>query len=144
LPNTVYTWEDDVSGLLFSPGDFCYLVEATDALPGPSGGINYAFSNALCLTQEPVIWIPNAFLVGGVNEVFKPVVSFADFTNFRMEIQNRWGDVLFSTDDIETGWDGMHNGAIAPEGTYGYFMTIQDGAGRIYDRQGLVHLLNGE
>ena len=144
LPNAVYTWEDDVSGLLYSPGDFCYLVEATDALSGPSGSINYAFSNELCLTQEPVIWIPNAFMVGGINEVFKPVVSFADFSNFRMEILSRWGDVLFATDDIDAGWNGMHNGAFAPEGSYGYFITIQDGAGRIYDRQGMVHLLNGE
>jgi len=144
LPNTVFTYEDDVSALLFSPGDFCYLVEAMDALPGPAGGINYAFSNELCLTQEPVIWVPNAILIGGINDNFKPVVSFADFTNYRMEIQNRWGDVLFSTQDIEMGWDGTHNDLYAPEGTYGYFITIQDGAGRIYDRQGLMHLLNGE
>lgn len=144
LPNTVFTWEDDVSSLLFSPGDFCYIIEATDALPGPAGGINYAFSNELCLTQEPVIWIPNAILVGGVNDVFKPVVSFADFTNYRMEIQNRWGDVMYETFDIDQGWDGSHHDQTAPEGAYGYFITIQDGAGKIYERQGLVHLLNGD
>ena len=144
VPNTVFTWEDDVSTLLYSPGDFCYLIEATDALPGPVGGINYAFSNELCLQQEPVVWIPNAILIGGVNNIFQPVVSFADFTNYRMEIQNRWGDLLYVTEDIDAGWDGTFNGQYVPEGTYGYFITIQDGSGRYYDRQGLMHVLNGE
>ena len=92
-----------MSALLYSPGDFCYLIEATDALPGPAGSINYAFSNELCLQQEPVVWIPNAILIGGVNNTFQPVVSFADFANYRMEIHNRWGDVLFSTEDFATG-----------------------------------------
>jgi len=113
-------------------------------LPGPAGGINYAFSNELCLQQEPVVWIPNTILIGGVNNTFQPVVSFADFTNYRMEIQNRWGDLLYVTEDIEMGWDGTFNGQYVPEGTYGYFITIQDGSGRYYDRQGLVHVLNGE
>ena len=144
LPNTVFTWEDDVSSLLYSPGDFCYLIEATDALPGPAGSINYAFSNELCLQQEPVVWIPNTILIGGVNHTFQPVVSFADFANYRMEILNRWGDVLFSTADFATGWDGTYKDQYVPEGTYGYVITIQDGSGRYYDRQGLVHVLNGE
>lgn len=144
LPSTVFTWEDDVSSLLYSPGDFCYMIEATDALPGPTGSINYALSNELCLQQEPVVWIPNTIIIGGVNHTFQPVVSFADFANYRMEVHNRWGDVLFSTENFETGWDGTFKGQYVPEGTYGYFITIQDGSGRYYDRQGLVHVLNGE
>jgi len=144
LPNNVFTWEDNVSALLYSPGDFCYLIEATDVLPGPAGGINYALSNELCLQQEPVVWIPNAIIVGGANSTFQPVVSFVDFTNYRLEIHNRWGDILFSTEDFETGWDGTFKGQIVPEGTYGYSITIQDGSGRYYDRHGLVHVLNGE
>ena len=61
-----------------------------------------------------------------------------------MEILNRWGDVLFSTADFATGWDGTYKDQYVPEGTYGYVITIQDGSGRYYDRQGLVHVLNGE
>lgn len=144
LPHSVFTWEDDVSNLLESPGDFCYIVEAMDALPGPSGGINYAFSNEMCLTQEPVVWVPNAILIGGENNIFKPVISFADFTNYRMEILSRWGDVLFSTEDAEEGWDGTYQGTYAPEGSFGYFITLQDGSGKIFQHQGMMHLLIGD
>ena len=77
-------------------------------------------TNCAC-SKEPVVWIPNAILIGGVNNTFQPVVSFADFANYRMEIHNRWGDVLFSTEDFATGWDGTYKDQFVPEGTYGYF-----------------------
>ena len=60
------------------------------------------------------------------------------------DIHNRWGDVIFSSDQIGFGWNGMHMGVPAPEGSYGYFISIRDGAGRIYETTGLVHLLVGE
>jgi gliding motility-associated-like protein len=90
------------------------------------------------------MWVPNSILIGGQNDVFMPVVSFADLDQYYMYIQNRWGDVIFSSTSVGYGWDGMHLGAIAPEGTYGYFISIRDGAGRIYETTGLVHLLVGE
>ena len=144
VPASVLSFEDDVSNMLLSPGDFCYIIEATDASPGPDGSINYALSNTLCLTQEPVIWVPNAMLIGGYNNEFKPVISFADFANYRLDIINRWGDLMYSTTDVESGWDGYFNGEPAQEGAYGYFITIQDGSGRIFDEQGMMTLLVSE
>jgi gliding motility-associated-like protein len=144
LPSGVLTFEDDVSNMLLSPGDFCYIIEATDANAGPDGAINYALSNKLCLTQEPVIWVPNAMLVGGYNDEFKPVISFADFANYRLDIINRWGDLMFTTTEVANGWDGQLNGEPAPEGAYGYFITIQDGSGRIFEEQGMMILLISE
>jgi hypothetical protein len=144
VPAQITLWEDDVSSLLFSPGDFCYLIEAVDTDSGPDGGINYALSNERCLTQTPVLWVPNAILIGGNNDVFLPVISFADFDQYFMKIQNRWGEVIFTSEQIGYGWDGMLSGVPAPEGSYAYFISIRDGAGRVYDQTGLVHLLVGE
>lgn len=144
VPSQVLIWEDDVSNLLYSPGDFCYLIEAMDSGTGPSGGMNYALSNEMCLTQVPVLWVPNALLIGGYNDVFMPVVSFADFDQYFMQIHNRWGDIIFTSNQVGYGWNGMHMGAYAPEGSYGYSISIRDGAGRVYETTGLVHLLIGE
>lgn len=141
VPASILTFEDDVSSMLLSPGDFCYIIEATDSNPGPDGAINYALSNTMCLTQEPVVWVPNAMLIGGYNDAFMPVISFADFSNYRLDIINRWGGTMFSTTDVAVGWDGTYNGVPAPEGTYGYFITIQDGSGRIFNEQGMMTLL---
>jgi gliding motility-associated-like protein len=88
--------------------------------------------------------VPNAILIGGNNDVFLPVISFADFDQYFMKIQNRWGDVIFTSEQIGYGWDGMLSGVPAPEGSYAYFISIRDGAGRVYDQTGLVHLLVGE
>lgn len=141
LPASVTTYEDELDMAPESTGEFCYLVEAVDANPGPNGGVNYALSNTTCLSVPPVIWVPNAITVEGFNPVFKPVISYANLTTFRMEIYSRWGDVIFATDDIELGWDGTVNGAIVQEGAYGYTLWVQDGAGAQHVRSGLVNVL---
>lgn len=145
VPGSVFSHEDDVSMELDLPGDFCYRVQAIDSQTGPSGNLNYALSNTFCLTQEPVIWTPNSFMVGGFNDTFKPVISFADSTAFQMEIFNRWGQTIFSTTEASLGWNGtLDSGEFAPEGSYGYFIRVQDGAGRKFDETGLVYLLRGD
>ena len=141
LPASVTTYEDELDMAPESTGEFCYLIEAVDAAPGPKGGVNYALSNRTCLSMPPVIWVPNAITVEGFNPIFKPVISYADLTTFRMEVYSRWGDVIFSTEDVEYGWDGTVNGAIVQEGAYGYTLWVQDGAGAQHVRSGLVNVL---
>jgi len=58
-------YEDDVSNLLFTKGKFCYRIEAVESPSSPSGIDHTARSGEVCLNQEPVIWIPNSFVVGG-------------------------------------------------------------------------------
>ncbi|MEO0403574.1 MAG: gliding motility-associated C-terminal domain-containing protein, partial [Bacteroidota bacterium] len=135
IPGSATSYEDDVSDLLFTPGEFCYTIEATQASPFNS------FSNQLCLTLEPKIWVPNAFMIGGFNDVFQPVISFADFERYQMVIYGRWGDILFTTEDIMVGWDGSFGGQQAPQGVYAYFVQIQDGAGQVYEERGTLTLL---
>lgn len=140
VPGGVTFYEDDVSDLLFTEGEFCYFIVAHE-------GSNDQFieevslSNELCLTQSPVIWVPNAFVVNGVNRTFQPVISFADFNNYRMVIYSRWGDVIFETTNIEKGWDGTFNNELVPEGMYAFYISVADGAGRIYEERGTLTML---
>ena len=60
---------------------------------------------------------------------------------FEMKIFNRWGELLFTTDDIHGGWDGTFRGNEMPEGTYTFIAHITDRAGRIFKRSGSVLLL---
>jgi gliding motility-associated-like protein len=71
------------------------------------------------------IFIPNVFLPGTIkgggthiNKIFKPVLS--SYSRFSMTIYNRWGELLFSTTDADTGWDGTYKGNTIPEGVYIY------------------------
>ena len=52
------------------------------------------------------------------------------------------GDILFTTNDLEGGWDGTgRRGDYLPDGAYVYFVTVKDGQGQQYDRVGQVFLL---
>ncbi len=140
VDGTETSYEDDVSELLYTKGDFCYTIVAVEEPNGISIP-DAAFSNELCITQDPVIWTPNAFVVDGFNKIFRPVISFADFDNYQLEVYSRWGDIIFTTDDIQQGWDGTFNGSLVPEGLYAYYIYVADGAGRVYEERGTVTML---
>lgn len=56
------------------------------------------------------MYVPNAFSPNGdgINDIFYPV-GFA-VTEFDMMIFNRWGELIFHTDNIGIGWNGTANG----------------------------------
>lgn len=53
-------------------------------------------------------YVPNAFTPDGdgKNDIFIPVLNNFDEESYEMLIFNRWGQLIFSTEDIFTGWDG--------------------------------------
>jgi gliding motility-associated-like protein len=55
------------------------------------------------------LYMPNAFTPDddGINDVFKPVMSSTEeIREFEFQIVNRWGEIIFQTDDPEKGWIG--------------------------------------
>jgi gliding motility-associated-like protein len=141
VPGNVTFYEDDVSDLRFSPGDFTYRVEAVSRT-GTYPEVYYSSSNPIRLNLEPIIWVPNAFVVDGFNNTFQPVISFANFEEYRLIIYSKWGDVIYDTTDINAPWDGFMNGELVQEGVYVYFVTIEDGKGRPVEKRGTVLLLS--
>lgn len=138
----LFVYEDDISTLLYTDGQFCYTIEAVEIPSTLLGTSHSSFSNELCLSQEPKIWIPNAFVVDGFNNTFNPVISFADFQNYKMFIFSRWGDIIYETNDINAPWDGRMNGEFVQEGSYAYYITVEDGKGKAYEQSGYVVMLN--
>ncbi|MEJ8817899.1 T9SS type B sorting domain-containing protein [Lacibacter sp. H407] len=66
-----------------------------------------------------VIFVPNAFTPNGdrLNDVLKAKVYFR-IDEFEFRIFNRWGQLIFSTNDVAAGWDGFINSQKAPPGQY--------------------------
>lgn len=56
----------------------------------------------------PQISVPNAFTPDGdgVNDVFLPILTDIDPSQYLLEIFDRWGQLVFSTEDPHKGWDG--------------------------------------
>jgi len=135
-------FEDDVSSLLQTIGEFCYYVEAIEGTN--SYGISeVSHSNIACAVMEPIIWVPNCFIINGVNNIFKPVASYVDFNNYDLKIFNRWGEMIFQTNDLNTGWDGLHQNKQAEQGVYVWQIILEDGEGKTYEQRGKVTLLIG-
>lgn len=61
---------------------------------------------------ELVIWMPNVFTpnADGLNDRFLPKYNPAVIGSFNMLIFNKWGEQIFSTNDITQGWDGTFKG----------------------------------
>ncbi len=70
--------------------------------------------------------IPNTFTpdFDGTNDVFMPE-NACDFEIFRLNVYNRWGQIVFFSDDPERGWDGMFKDEQAPSDVYVFVFDFQ-------------------
>lgn len=65
-------------------------------------------------------YIGNAFTPNGDghNETFKPVLQGVQNQGYLFRIYDRWGELVFQTDNINAGWDGSYKGEPATIDTY--------------------------
>ncbi len=81
-----------------------------------------------CYMNIPNVFTPNG---DGMNDYFFPRQFLTSgLSTFTMQIFNRWGELIFSTDNIEgRGWDGKYNDVSQPEGVFVYKIdaTFKDG-----------------
>lgn len=73
--------------------------------------------------KEILYYIPNTFTPDGdeFNQTFQPVFeSGFDPHDWNMIIFNRWGEVIFESNNADIGWDGTYNGEVVQQGTYTY------------------------
>lgn len=89
--------------------------------------------------------VPNAFTPNndGLNDTFKGKGFFDGFQNYEMTIWNRWGELLYQTNDPDDGWNGQKNnsGPNSPIGTYVYAINYTGPRGEIQDLKGHVTLI---
>jgi gliding motility-associated-like protein len=76
--------------------------------------VQTSISNVLCLPYLPSVILPSAFSPNGdaLNEIYRPLTL--GIVSYQMEIYNRWGQLVYSGDESQPGWDGNN----APQGVY--------------------------
>ncbi|MEL6142375.1 MAG: gliding motility-associated C-terminal domain-containing protein, partial [Bacteroidota bacterium] len=99
----------------------CYYVTAYDFNDNES-----ELSNQVCVTNCPFYELPNAFTpnADNQNDLFVPRgLCFVERVQF--QVFNRWGQVVFETEDPALNWDGKNtSGAELASGTYYYVCRI--------------------
>jgi gliding motility-associated-like protein len=109
-------YPDPVSSLI------CYQIDARE-LTNIYGTRAMSLSNRICLSVNPDIRMPNAFIpndADATNQVFEPVFSFEP-EHYEMIIYNRLGTKIW---EGSTPWDGTVNGKFVPEGVYLYYLRV--------------------
>ena len=91
---------------------------------------------------EGIIEIPNIFSPNndGYNDFFE--IKASGIATFQLDIFNRWGMKLFTSNSINIMWDGYNqNGLQCPDGTYYYVIKATGDSGTAYNRAGFVVLI---
>ena len=113
-PYCDYLWQDGSTQptyLVRGPGT--YSVEVSNRCFSHWDAVDVDYEHC---AQD--LYLPNAFTPNddGTNPVFLPIFSYPDeIEEYRMEIYNRWGTLVFRTEEITFGWDGANamNGVYA-------------------------------
>ncbi len=95
----------------------------------------------IAVSAESLLALPNAFSPGnGPNAEFKILIKgIASLNYFR--IWDRWGVLVFETNDIGKGWDGTYNGTPQPMGVFVYQVQAVTSSGRVFEKHGNVTLI---
>ena len=117
VPNVNYQWntgETTQSITVYYHGTYTVIADNQ----GCTGSSNITIPICPC-----EVWVPNAFSPNhdDVNEVFLPQIS-SSLESYELYIFDRWGKMIFETDDFNQGWDGTIKGAEAPMGVYTYLI----------------------
>lgn len=103
-------------------GRVWYRVEAEYINP-QSGHRCFALSQIVEYHGEPTVWVPNIFTPGrDNNNRFLPKTMFVKDKEYTMRIYNRFGLLVFETNDINEAWDGRYKGKIVPSASYVYII----------------------
>jgi gliding motility-associated-like protein len=116
---------------------YVFVVKAVPKISGFSPSV----SNSIEVIKDPNLFYPKSFTPNGdgLNDLFNVYGQY--ITTFQMDIFNRWGELMFTTNQLEVGWDGNYKGTAMPEGTYTFVAVITDLAGRTFKKSGSVLLL---
>ncbi len=141
-----------------TPGNFHYLWSTGDttesikvihsgiySLRISSDPLGCSNTESITINKDCYIDIPNAFTPNGDgwNDYFFPRQLLSrNITQFRLQIFNRWGQVVFeSTNPDGRGWDGTLNGMDQLQGVYIYIIDVETAGGNPEQYKGNVTLV---
>lgn len=87
------------------------------------------------------VYVPTAFTPNndGLNDVINPYLIGIKSLSF-FTIYDRWGNKIFTSNEINKSWDGYLQGKLLDEGSYVWVLRATDVIGKIYDLKGAFTL----
>jgi len=120
---------------VFPQRNSCYVIETVNEF-----GCKAKDEMCIEVTHDFGIYVPNAFTPNGdgINDEF---LAFGyNITDFSMDIFDRWGEKLFSSKELTTGWKGTFKNALCQVGVYVYKISYKGLDGKKVNKTGHVTL----
>jgi gliding motility-associated-like protein len=141
--NLNYTWTPDqyitcldcANPVITPVHDITYLVKAVKDCYSLTETINIEVVRDFYL-EAPTAFTPNG---DGTNDVFR--FESSNIGAFEVHILNRWGEVVFTADDVGCAWDGTVNGRLQNTDTYVWVAKVVSTHGYAFEKKGNVLLL---
>jgi len=133
-----YSWQDGSSGRTITVRtDGTYSVHVVEGTCSADAKIDVTFEPCPC-----VIYIPNAFTPNkdGLNDFFGPTIS-CPISGYEMRIFNRWGNIVFYSDNLQQRWDGSYKATAQDHDLFYYYIQFKDAGGHNYYYKGDVTLV---
>lgn len=91
-------------------------------------GCTDTYCGLVIIDPSTSVFVPNTFTPDGdgINDEFFVVGDLANGRNFRLTIHNRWGEEVFTTNDMLQSWDGSYSGTPCQDGVYIWTVESQD------------------
>ena len=101
----------------------------------------YSVSNEVEIIPQMSFYIPNTFTPNGdgLNDTFG--IAGEALKEFRMQIFNRWGQMVFESGNPNERWDGTYQGDKVSEGVYVYKVTAQGPTGKRETKEGNLNVV---
>ncbi len=116
---------------------------ATDS-PQPLQSTGYKLSNQTVATQQSnTLWAPNVIMPSSddeQNRIFR-LSAASPVSDLHLYIFNRGGRQVFSSTDINRGWDATYDGQHLPQGTYVWVARFRDSEGVLREEKGTVTII---
>ena len=95
--------------------------------------------------SESKLEFPNAISPNGDgrNDELKPKDGFKSIVSFHAAVFNRWGQKLYSWDDIHGSWDGKQGGKRVKDGVYFLVVSAKGGDGIDYNIKKAINVISG-
>lgn len=141
LANDIFETQDTISivsapenGVLAidSSGNYVYIPDANSC---GNHTFTYEICNTVGCSQATVtiyvecetVEVYTGFSPNGddVNDFFT-VQGIEGHPNNKVRVFNRWGNMIFEGNNYQNNWDGSWNGSRLPQGTYFYFIELND------------------
>ncbi|MCR9172405.1 MAG: choice-of-anchor L domain-containing protein [bacterium] len=104
-------------------------------------GCTDTITKPINIEEEWYVYIPNTFTPDGDRYNNDWSISTVGVKSLEVNVFNRWGEIIFTSNDLNFEWDGTYLGLYVPDGTYTYDVNFVTNSGRDRNLRGHVNVL---